>query len=176
MIELVLGGARSGKSRYAEQQAQVFEKPVVYLATAEAGDEEMQDRIERHQSDRPRDWTTVEEPVRLADCIRQFATGHNCLLIDCLTLWLSNVLFDQQGKLQMALFNHEKSALLQALKESCSRIILVSNEVGQGVVSIRQTTRLFVDEAGRLHQEIARISDRVVFVTAGLPQVLKSCD
>ena len=175
MIELVLGGARSGKSRYAEQQALAVEKPVIYIATAEAGDDEMQLRIEQHQADRPKYWRTVEEPFRLADTIRQYSTSENCLLIDCLTLWLSNVLFNKQGELQLAFFHQEKANLLQALAECSACIIMVSNEVGQGGVSIHKTTRLFVDEAGRLHQDIARISDRVVFVTAGLPQVLKSC-
>jgi len=174
MIELVMGGARSGKSRYAEQQAQLLEKPVIYIATAEAGDAEMQARIERHQADRPKCWQTLEEPIRLANAIRQYSNAENCLLIECLTLWLSNVLSDKQGELQQELFQQEKTDLLQALSERTGHIIMVSNEVGQGVVSIHKTTRLFVDEAGRLHQDIARISDRVVFVTAGLSQVLKS--
>ncbi len=174
MIELILGGARSGKSRYAELQAQFLEKTVIYIATAEADDAEMQARIKRHRADRPKCWQTLEEPIRLADVIRQYSHAENCLLIDCLTLWLSNVLFDKQGELQQELFQQQKTDLLQALSERTGHIIMVSNEVGQGVVSIHKTTRLFVDEAGRLHQDIARISDRVVFVTAGLPQVLKS--
>lgn len=175
MIELVLGGARSGKSRYAEQQATATEKPVIYIATAEAGDDEMQARIKRHRWDRPGHWLTVEEPIRLADTIKRHSTDENCLLIDCLTLWLSNVLFDKQGELQLELFQQEKAGLLRALAECTGRIIMVSNEVGQGVVSIHKTARLFVDEAGRLHQDIVRVSNQVVFVTAGLPQVLKSC-
>lgn len=173
MIELVLGGARSGKSRYAEQAALASELPVVYVATAEAGDEEMQARIARHRADRPEHWQTVEEPLRLGEVIRNHGDGQSCLLIDCLTLWLSNVLFDRQGELQQSFFEKEKADLLLALQQYRGRVILVSNEVGQGVVSIYESTRRFVDEAGWLHQDIANISDRVVFVTAGLPQVLK---
>lgn len=173
MIELVLGGARSGKSRYAEQQALASDNPVIYIATAEAGDEEMQARIARHRADRPQHWQTVEESIKLGDVIRHHAGEQSCLLIDCLTLWLSNVLFDKQGELQLPVFEREKADLLQALKECEGRVVMVSNEVGQGVVSIYESTRRFVDEAGRLHQDIANISDRVVFVTAGLPHVLK---
>ncbi len=169
----MLGGARSGKSRYAERQATGSEKNVVYLATAEAGDDEMRARIQRHRADRPRSWRTVEEPVKLGSAIRQYAGDRTFVLIDCLTLWLSNVLFDSGGGLQPTVFQREKDDLLQALAECTGNVVLVSNEVGQGVVSVYETTRRFVDEAGRLHQEIAALSDRVVLVTAGLPLVLK---
>ncbi|WP_349431814.1 bifunctional adenosylcobinamide kinase/adenosylcobinamide-phosphate guanylyltransferase [Methylomarinum sp. Ch1-1] len=174
MIELVLGGARSGKSRYAERQALAEDKAVIYVATAEVGDDEMQSRIARHRADRPEHWLTVEEPIRLADTIKLYTTDDSCLLIDCLTLWLSNVLFDRRGGLQFERFQQEKSALLSVLQRTSGRIIMVSNEVGHGVVPMQKNTRRFVDEAGRLHQDIARICDRVVLVTAGLPQVLKS--
>ncbi len=173
MIELVLGGARSGKSRYAEQQALASASPVIYVATAEAGDEEMRARIDKHRSDRPDHWLTVEEPVKLADTIRQYSTAENCLLIDCLTLWLSNVLFDRSGELQVEYFQQEKGALLQTLAQSSGRIIMVSNEVGHGVVPIHQSVRRFVDEAGWLHQDIARISHRVIWMVAGLAQTIK---
>lgn len=174
MIELVLGGARSGKSDYAEQQARDTKQPVVYIATAEAGDDEMQVRISRHQSARPEHWQTVEEPIRLAEAIKRYSTSGNCLLIDCLTLWLSNSLFDRHGALQTAIFSQQKQALLDSLSKCSGNIIMVSNELGMGGVSIHKTTRLFVDEAGRLHQDIARMSDRVVLLTAGIPQVLKA--
>lgn len=174
MIELILGGARSGKSRYAEQQARCSGKAVTYLATAEAGDDEMRARIERHRADRPASWQTVEEPVSLGRAIRRYAGKDQCLLVDCLTLWLSNVLFDRRGELQLSCFEEEKNDFLQALKQRPGRIVMVSNEVGQGVVSVHKSTRRFVDEAGRLHQEIAALSDRVVLVTAGLPLILKT--
>ena len=173
MIELVLGGARSGKSRYAEQQAIASELPVIYLATAEARDGEMQSRIQHHRKRRPVHWQTLEEPIRLADAIRQHAVAGCCLLVDCLTLWLSNVLFDKQGNLQESVFNTERSALLDALAQCGGRVIMVSNEVGLGVVAADVMTRRFVDEAGFLHQALAQICDSVVLVTAGLPQKLK---
>jgi len=173
MIELVLGGARSGKSRYAEQQAIASELPVLYLATAEARDSEMQSRIQHHRQRRPVHWQTLEEPIRLADAIRQHAVIGCCLLVDCLTLWLSNVLFDKQGNLQESVFNTERSALLDALAQCDGRVIMVSNEVGLGVVAADAMTRRFVDEAGFLHQALVQICDSVVLVTAGLPQKLK---
>lgn len=173
MIELVLGGARSGKSRYAEQQAIASNLPVRYLATAEAGDQEMRERIRHHRQRRPAHWQTLEEPIRLAEAIRQHAVDGCCLLIDCLTLWLSNVLFDKQGNLQETLFTAERAALLEALAQCDGRVIMVSNEVGLGVVAADAMTRRFVDEAGFLHQALAQICDSVVLVTAGLPQKLK---
>ncbi|MDD2740330.1 MAG: bifunctional adenosylcobinamide kinase/adenosylcobinamide-phosphate guanylyltransferase [Methylomonas lenta] len=173
MIELILGGARSGKSRYAEQLATASGLPVIYLATAEAHDTEMQARIAHHQHRRPADWQTLEEPIQLAAVIQQQADADVCLLIDCLTLWLSNVLFDKQGNLQNTVFETEKSALLAALSNCKGRVIMVSNEVGQGVVAADAMTRRFVDEAGFLHQDLAKICHSVVLVSAGLPQKLK---
>ncbi|MCQ8130428.1 bifunctional adenosylcobinamide kinase/adenosylcobinamide-phosphate guanylyltransferase [Methylomonas rivi] len=173
MIELVLGGARSGKSRYAERQAIDSGLPVLYLATAEAGDAEMRARIAHHQQRRPAEWQTLEEPVDLAGAIRTHANPECCLLIDCLTLWLSNVLFDRRGSIQEQLFAAQRAALLAVLRECKGRVIMVSNEVGQGVVAADAMTRRFVDEAGFLHQDLAQICGRVVLVTAGLPQQLK---
>ena len=173
MIELVLGGARSGKSRYAEQQAVQSGKEVLYIATAEAGDAEMALRIKHHRGSRPQHWQTIEEPIKLAEVIQKYSQKNNCLLVDCLTLWLSNILFDKQGELQLQRFEKEIKALLDVLEQVSGQVILVSNEVGQGVVAIDEMTRRFVDEAGFLHQKIAQISQRVVLVTAGLPQVLK---
>lgn len=173
MIELVLGGARSGKSRYAEQQATDCGLPVMYLATAEAGDAEMHRRIEHHQQRRPAQWQTVEEPIQLAAAIRQHAQPGYCVLIDCLTLWLCNVLFDKQGQLQEAVFAEQRAALLGTLSQCHGRVIMVSNEVGMGVVAADAMTRRFVDEAGFLHQALAQICDRVTLVTAGLPLQLK---
>lgn len=173
MIELVLGGARSGKSRYAEQQAVDSGLPVLYLATAEAGDAEMRARIAHHQQRRPVEWQTLEEPVELAGAIQTHANSARCLLIDCLTLWLSNVLFDRHGNLRETLFATQRAALLETLKNCPGRVIMVSNEVGLGVVAADAMTRRFVDEAGFLHQDLARICGRVMLVTAGLPLQLK---
>jgi len=173
MIELVLGGARSGKSRYAEKQAQETDKPVLYIATAEARDAEMQARIARHRQDRPGHWQTLEEPVALGQAIARYDNAEQCILVDCLTLWLSNILFDRKGKLTESRLQQEKAELLAALSASSGDIILVSNEVGQGIVPIEKTTRRFVDEAGFLHQDIARISAKVTLICAGLPLSLK---
>ncbi len=173
MRTLILGGARSGKSRYAEQCASESGLKVTYIATASAEDMEMEDRIQRHRQDRPKGWKTIEERVGLGGVLKDEAEEKRFLLVDCLTLWLSNILFDRKGHLQLSRFESEKKALLEALERLPGHIALVSNEIGQGVVPLGETTRRFVDEAGRLHQELAQTCDRVVLVTAGLPQVLK---
>jgi adenosylcobinamide kinase/adenosylcobinamide-phosphate guanylyltransferase len=173
MITLILGGARSGKSHYAEQLATDSAKSVIYIATAQAHDEEMAARIARHQQDRPEHWQTIEEPMHLAAVLAMHAQPNRCLVVDCLTLWLSNILFDAEGNVQEALFKQQSQALLEIVTTLSGKVILVSNEVGQGIVPIDAMSRRFVDEAGRLHQQLAKRSDRVVFVTAGLAQVLK---
>ncbi len=173
MIELVLGGARSGKSRYAEQVAIESGIPVIYIATAEAEDAEMQARIEKHRQDRPQHWQTVEEPIKLANVIQQYSSSNSCLLVDCLTLWLTNILFDRQGNEQQSLFEQESQALFKTLDVFSGQLVMVSNEVGLGIVPIDKMTRRFVDEVGLLHQKIVSYSDKVVLVTASLPQILK---
>ncbi|MDD1622416.1 MAG: bifunctional adenosylcobinamide kinase/adenosylcobinamide-phosphate guanylyltransferase, partial [Methylococcaceae bacterium] len=135
MIELVLGGARSGKSRYAEQQAIASGLQVIYIATAEAGDEEMQARIAHHRQRRAEHWQTVEQPIHLAQAIAEHAGPQYCILVDCLTLWLCNVLFDKQGALQADRYQRQNDALLAALADCPHRVILVSNEIGSGVVA-----------------------------------------
>jgi len=173
MQHLVLGGARSGKSHYAEQLALASHKEVIYIATGSAGDDEMQARIKKHQADRPKYWQTIEEPVLLADVIERYANTHHCLLVDCLTLWLSNILFDSQGNYQEDIFLQQKQALLNELPHIHADIILVSNEVGSGIIPIDSMSRRFVDEAGRLHQQLAKLCSHVTLVTAGLAQQLK---
>lgn len=169
----MLGGARSGKSCYAEQQAIESGKQVIYIATAEAGDSEMQARINIHRHDRPQNWKTVEEPIELARAIEKHNNQHNYLLVDCLTLWLSNILFDKQGEIQQAIFKQQTDELLAVLATFSGQLILVTNEVGLGIIAMDKMTRRFVDEAGFLHQKIAALSNKVVLITAGLPQVLK---
>ncbi len=173
MIELALGGARSGKSRYAELQAIESGKQVIYIATAEAGDSEMQTRIDIHRQERPPEWKTVEEPIELAEIIKMHENSHSYLLVDCLTLWLSNILFDKKGRLQQAVFDKQTAELFAVLAGFSGQLIFVSNEVGSGIIAMDKMTRLFVDEAGFLHQKIAALSNKVVLITAGLPQVLK---
>ena len=173
MIQLVLGGARSGKSQYAEQQASRTNNDVLYIATATAADSEMSERILQHQQQRPTHWTTVEEPRHLAAVLQQYAKPNRTLLVDCLTLWLSNILFTTTGETDEVRFNTEIVSLLKTLPTLTGDIILVSNEVGQGTTPMNVMARRFIDEAGTLHQQIADCSDQVTFVTAGLPQQLK---
>ncbi|QXP88721.1 bifunctional adenosylcobinamide kinase/adenosylcobinamide-phosphate guanylyltransferase [Methylococcus capsulatus] len=168
MKELILGGARSGKSRHAEQRARLSGLDVAYVATAVAGDAEMAARIGGHRARRPPSWPTVEEPLALAASLEANAGPGRFILVDCLTLWLSNLLAEGEE-----VFRRERQALLQVLPGLPGRICLVSNEVGQGIVPLNPLARRFVDEAGWLHQELAVLCDRVVWVVAGLPQVLK---
>ncbi len=173
MAELILGGVRSGKSRYAERCAIGSGKNIIYIATGVAGDAEMAERIERHRQERPATWEIVEEPIELADTLQKYAAPERCILADCLTLWLSNVLFDKEGRLQEALFQRERELLLKILPELPGRIVMVSNEVGMGIVPTNRRARRFVDEAGWLHQDLVKICTRVVWVIAGIPQVVK---
>ncbi|HYG04903.1 MAG TPA: bifunctional adenosylcobinamide kinase/adenosylcobinamide-phosphate guanylyltransferase [Stenotrophomonas sp.] len=172
MHELILGGARSGKSALAEQRAGASALAVTFIATAQALDAEMAARIAHHRQRRPAHWQCVEEPLALADTLRAHASAQRCLLVDCLTLWVGNLL----GHTDSARFAQERDALLQVLPTLPGRIILVSNEVGQGVVPMGELSRRFVDEAGRLHQALAAQSARVCLVVAGLPLWLKGAD
>jgi len=173
MTRLILGGMRSGKSFYAEQLAKKSNKNVFYIATAQAGDDEMQQRIRQHQHRRPSEWQTIEEPIKLASVLTRYNQRQNCLLVDCLTLWLSNCLFNQTGGLQEMIFRQQKNELLTCIADLKAEVILVSNEVGSGIVPIGKLSRHFIDEAGRLHQQLAQCCNQVVLVTAGLAQVLK---
>lgn len=168
MRTLILGGARSGKSALAERLAAAH-ADVVYLATAQPLDGEMNARIVHHRARRPAHWGCVEEPVALAAALRAHAAPDRCLLVDCLTLWLSNLL----GHADEDVFERERSALLSTLPELSGSVLLVSNEVGLGVVPMGELSRRFVDEAGRLHQALGEVCERVAFVAAGLPLVLK---
>lgn len=168
MRSLILGGARSGKSALAERLAVASGLDVVYIATAQAGDAEMAARIAHHRARRPPQWLCVEEPIDLADVLHEYARENRCLLVDCLTLWLSNLLGADEPT-----FAREREHLLQSLPALPGELLLVSNEVGQGIVPLGELSRRFVDEAGRLHQAVAAVSERVVLVAAGLPLVLK---
>ena len=169
MLELILGGARSGKSRLAEKLASESGLAVSYIATSQALDGEMSARIQQHRQRRPVQWALLEEPLELARVLGEQAAADRCLLVDCLTLWLSNLLMlDDQARLAA-----ERDALLACLGGLPGRIILVSNETGLGVVPLGELTRRYVDEAGWLHQALAECCQRVVFTVAGLPMVLK---
>lgn len=169
MRSLILGGARSGKSALAERIAMASSLEVVHIATAQAGDAEMRERIAHHRSRRPPHWRSVEEPIALASSLGDCAGEARCVLVDCLTLWLTNLLAHPDA----SRFERERDALLDVLPALPGQIVLVSNEIGLGIVPMGALTRRFVDEAGRLHQALAHRCDRVLFVTAGLPLALK---
>lgn len=177
---LILGGARSGKSAYAETLAIETGKELIYLATARAGDSEMAQRIAHHRQQRAPGWHTVEEPVALGAALAQWCAPERVVLVDCLTLWLTNLLFSgtqdfpEVGPVGLPpLFHTERARFLQALDNAASDVLLVSNEVGMGVVPYGAISRCFADEAGRLNQAVAARCERAVLVAAGLPLVLK---
>ncbi|WP_288401854.1 bifunctional adenosylcobinamide kinase/adenosylcobinamide-phosphate guanylyltransferase [uncultured Acinetobacter sp.] len=169
MLQLILGGARSGKSRLAEQTAKETGLSVIYIATAQALDTEMQQRIAHHQQQRPADWQVFEESIYLADRLLQCDQANQLILVDCLTLWLSNLLLADDSALQQ----QQIQQLLNVLPQLKSKIILVSNETGLGVVPMGELSRRFVDEAGRLHQNLGQLANKVVFCVAGFPMILK---
>jgi adenosylcobinamide kinase/adenosylcobinamide-phosphate guanylyltransferase len=164
---LVLGGARSGKSRYAQRLAEGSGRCPVLIATAEPGDDEMAARIARHKAERDGRWTTIEEPVALAFALRREARGDRVLVVDCLTLWLGTLLLRGDD------LSAETQALAAALEAMESPVILVSNEVGQGIVPDNALARAFRDAQGLLNQALAEVCDNVVLVCAGLPFRLK---
>lgn len=178
MITLVIGGARSGKSRHAVERAAHAEaagSTVVVIATALAGDEEMRARIARHRADRPPVWHTVEAPVQLGAALRQ-AAGPGCfVVVDCLTLWLANLIAPLPGAPAGDLDGecHALFDAIDAVDAAGGELVLVGNEVGQGVTPLDALSRRFVDEAGWLHQAVARRAQRVVWMVAGLPVLAK---
>lgn len=167
---LVLGGIRSGKSALAERLVSEPEQPVVYLATATAGDDEMAERIARHQQQRPDDWGLVEEPVDLAAVLA--AHGQRdpapAVLVDCMSLWMSNLLQEPQHR-----FGDHRQAFLEALERYPGPVVIVSNEVGLGTIGMDPLTRRFADELGWLNQDLASRCDQVLMSIAGLPLTLK---
>ncbi|RMT89012.1 hypothetical protein ALP39_100085 [Pseudomonas marginalis pv. marginalis] len=169
MLQLILGGARSGKSRLAEKLAVDSALPVIYIATSQPLDGEMSARVALHRERRPDDWGLIEEPVELARVLRENAAVGRCLLVDCLTLWLTNLLMLEDAERLV----FERDELLQTLASLPGEIIFVSNETGMGVVPLGELTRRYVDEAGWLHQALAERCQRVVLTVAGLPLTLK---
>jgi len=178
---LILGGARSGKSGLAERLAHASGKEFVYVATSYAGDAEMTARIAHHRARRPAEWKTVEEATALAATLRAVCAPGRIVLVDCLTLWLTNLMFSTHedypdvGPIDLPpSFVSERAALLGWLDEPVAGdVIFVSNEVGMGIVPYGAVSRAFVDEAGRLNQDVAARCERVLFVAAGLPLALK---
>lgn len=181
MNELIIGGARSGKSALAERRAEASGGEVIYIATAQVHDDEMARRVAHHQARRPAAWGCVEEPLHLADRLQALAAPGRCLLVDCLTLWLSNLFFAGRAAAQAEageavdcpLLHTETTALVEVLPRLDGSVILVSNEVGWGIVPMHPVSRLFADEQGRLNQRVAAACECVTLVAAGLPLALK---
>ena len=169
MHQLILGGARSGKSRLAEKLASDSTLPVIYIATSQPLDGEMSARVAHHRERRPDHWGLIEEPIELARVLRENAAAERCLLVDCLTLWLTNLLMLEDP----ARLAFERDQLLETLIALPGEIIFVSNETGMGVVPLGELTRRYVDEAGWLHQALDERCQRVVQTVAGLPLTLK---
>ncbi|WP_263418184.1 bifunctional adenosylcobinamide kinase/adenosylcobinamide-phosphate guanylyltransferase [Terriglobus albidus] len=170
-VTLVLGGVRSGKSRYAQQLAERWER-VAFIATAERrNDPEMTAKIERHRADRPTHWTTVEEPLRIGETIQQSAKDHEIIIVDCLTLFASNLLESCGADRSKQEFQIDQ--LCATLRNTACSVVLVSNEVGSGVVPAYELGRQFRDLVGEINQRVASVADTVLFMVAGLPLALK---
>ena len=171
MKELILGGARSGKSHYAEVCAAESGLDVLYVATAQAHDDEMQQRIEHHKQQRPAHWQLIEEPINLISVLKENANTSTCILVDCLTLWISNQLCSERHKHQI---EKNINKMVESVINLPGRIIFVSNEVSMGIIPMGEINRQFVDEAGRLHQRLATVCDNVTLMVAGIPTTIKS--
>ncbi|MCK4709434.1 MAG: bifunctional adenosylcobinamide kinase/adenosylcobinamide-phosphate guanylyltransferase [Gammaproteobacteria bacterium] len=174
MRELILGGVKSGKSKLAEQHAADSNLDVIYIATAMKEfngivDQSLHDRIKQHQLQRPDHWLVIEEPLSLANVIKENAAVDKCILVDCLTLWLTNLLLSEDTSLLLK----ETDLLLSILTDLPGHVIFVSNETGLGIIPDSELSRQFCDEAGILHQKLATQCDRVIFTVAGLPHALK---
>ncbi len=169
MKTLVLGGVRSGKSRFAENLAARGGQPVTYIATATAEDDEMRRRIEAHRHQRNAAWRLVEEPKALAATLTAHVRPGQCVLVDCLTLWLTNLLTATDRDA----LERERDNLFKLLPDLEGDIIFVSNETGLGIAPLGELTRRFGDEAGRMHQTLAQLCDHVHFMVAGLPMTIK---
>ncbi len=170
MVTLVLGGVRSGKSRWAQEFAAKNQR-VAYVATAQAHDAEMQEKIRRHQVERPRHWHTVEEPLELACAIAEHGAAFDVLLVDCLTVFVANLL--EAAETDSASMEPRIESFLETLRAAPASMVLVSNEVGSGVVPPYPSGRRFRDLLGELNQRVAAIADNVVLLVAGLPLALK---
>ena len=172
-ITLILGGARSGKSVYAERLAKDSGLPVTYIATAQVYDQEFGARVALHRQKRPASWSTVEVPHQLAATLRKEASANRCTIVDCLTLWLAQCICPECAPPDGVDWQKERADLLESLASLPGNLILVSNEVGMGIVPLGEINRRFQDEQGRLNQAVAEVADEVFFIAAGLPLKLK---
>lgn len=169
-ITLVLGGARSGKSHYAQELASGFRR-VAFIATAEALDDEMRQRIARHRQERPAGWTTVEAPLALEDAILQCGADSDVILVDCLTLWVSNLMGAEDS--DDGVIRARGAQLCEVLRKVPASVILVSNEVGSGIVPENDAARLYRDLLGGVNQQVAAVADKVLLLVAGYPLTVK---
>ncbi|MCV2401885.1 bifunctional adenosylcobinamide kinase/adenosylcobinamide-phosphate guanylyltransferase [Marinomonas sp. C2222] len=170
MKHLVLGGVRSGKSAFAQQEVAASGKNVSYIATSQIFDEEMANRVKLHQESRPADWNVIEEPLELARVLNSLNDPQQAVIVECLTLWLTNLLcLEDEARLEI-----EKTALLEVVSHFKGDLVLVSSEVGLGIMPMNSLARRFADEAGLLNQKLANLTNRVTLVAAGLPMSLKS--
>ena len=169
-VTLVLGGARSGKSRYAQQLAEQSQQ-VMFIATAKASDDQMREKIERHREDRPQDWQTIEEPLELPQALAQYQTECDVMIVDCLTIYAANLL-EAEGEDREGM-ERRVEALCEELRRVVCSVVLVSNEVGSGVVPAYPIGVRYRDLLGEINQRVARVADDVVLMVAGLPLALK---
>lgn len=169
-IIFITGGARSGKSHFAQELARDFPGRKAYLATAQALDEEMTERIRRHRKSRPAEWQTLEEPLKVSECLELNGDRFSLILLDCVTLWVSNLMI--AGKNEAQILDEGERLQDSAGKIPCS-LIMVGNEVGMGIVPDNAEARAFRDISGLLQQKIARGADEVYFMVSGLPQKIK---
>ena len=170
---LILGGARSGKSSFAQQLAAKANGNVIFLATSQAGDDEMAERISRHKASRPASWRTIEEPLDLVGLLQIEATSADVVLIDCLTLWVSNILIRDGDSAEEEVLK-QIGGILDNYRQGNTSYIMVSGEVGMGLVPANPMGRAFRDILGRLNQELARKADKVFMLIAGIPVDIKS--
>jgi adenosylcobinamide kinase / adenosylcobinamide-phosphate guanylyltransferase len=170
MKHLVLGGVRSGKSAFAQEQIAASGKPVCYVATSHVWDDDMADRVRQHKDNRPSEWQLIEEPLALASVLHSLNSPDQAVIVECFTLWMTNLLcLEDETRLE-----EEKQALLNAVEVFEGDLVLVSSEVGLGIMPMNALARRFGDEAGAMNQALAKLTDRVTFVAAGLPLPLKS--
>jgi adenosylcobinamide kinase / adenosylcobinamide-phosphate guanylyltransferase len=173
-LTLILGGARSGKSAYAEKLAADSGLPVTYIATAQVYDDEFKLRVQHHKDRRPKDWQLIEAPYYLAPALQTNSHADTTTIVDCLTLWLAQCICPECAPPEGVSWAQQRADFLELLPTLQGHIILVSNEVGMGIVPLGQINRQFQDEQGRLNQAVAAIANEVVFVAAGLPLTLKA--
>ena len=165
---LITGGSRSGKSRYALELAKCAENPF-YIATAAVGDDEMRDRISKHQQERGSNWQTIEEEIKIADAVKTAqSAGSDCIVIDCLTLWTSNIMFKDNLKIE-----DEIQKVIECINRTSVKLIFVTNEVGSGIVPANALSREFRDSAGIVNQKVAAAVEAVILTVSGIPIQIK---